>query len=751
MDNTISIQSHSVKGVCAFTAQSLPVWLNRFPVVRFDNAEKRYTAKKANLADFVRSLMTAPKAGIEKANLPAWALCNDTGTDEGTPNGLLQLDFDDVTEPEGVKAALADYDGGVLLAAVSASGKGVFGLIYAPDHEGGEYAALQIADYVRSRGYAFGKLDKSCFKACQLRYESYDPAPYIAPECAAIAPNYADALTRSGAREAFEIWTNGRSIHGDDYEAAVTAIFAASIVTRPWVQYLDNKKFRGGCDVQIIAKSGDAKTYGRVHPLRELAKDYGIRFIGGLRTTDAAMYDAFIHAACNVTYDLKNKVTGVTVREEPDKLACILDESGDTEKSRQGNTHKAQANVIRRTACFDGEIDIGSTAEQGKNYNGLLPEILPVRMVQYRCTTANQLNSVDFDDQQQGGNARRTLYAEAPERPHFYLASEDRRAKNERLLSAASEERLTVLSEALYRVCGQDLVTFCASSTACDTARQAAKLAFERARIPENYADTIIYNTALFVGALRCAVERMHTQHDAFDNAPFEPFRELTENDIETATAIALNSFAVVRRLTATSAAERLATARTDTEKTRCIVEYIAGRKRGEIARGNLARHFGRDVLSIVEGLCVEGVLTETVKLNADHKNPNYFFSVTPEGQQENAAKAYALRHAARAPKTKPRDDASVWNGNTKEAKSYADANDADKESRVLKYVATFERDNAIVQGNRNSALNKLVCELQNAGMWDGIAQTIVQARAENAGLDAKEIKVLMRPRRPRA
>lgn len=730
------------------TIVNLPQWLCDFSAIRFDKASRRDTASKRTLADFVRGLYT--KKTSAKDDLPAWSLCNDTGTDAGRPNGLIQLDFDHAADPEGLKLLLAQYPG-ILLAAVSASGKGVFALIYAPDHDGGLYAARHISGYLKNAGQKFD-FDESTLKPCQLRFESYDPEPVIAPECVALAPDYDTALTRSGAREAFEVWTNGRPTRGDDYEAAVTAIFAASLIARVQVQYgLTDKPFKGGCDVQIVGKSGNAKTQGRIQPLRSLARQYGVECVGGLRATDASQYDDFIRAACSIEYDEKDKVKSVTVKEEPDRLANIMDESGDSETSRAGNMHKAQANLIRRIACFDGEINTGCTAEQKKYYRGLLPSILPANLVQYRATTANQLVTVDFADQMVGGNGRRTLYADQPEPERSFLASEDLKRKSERLLSQKAEMQLSCISEALKITCGgRDYVTFTATGYGCAVTRQAAKIAFERQQIPEEYADTIIYNTALYLAAMRCAIEYMTAANQTFEGVGTIPARYIIGNDIETATAIALNSFAVVRRLTASGAADKLATARTDTEKTRCIVEYIEGRKSGEIARGNLARQFGKDILANVESLCAEGVLTETIKVNADGRNPNTYYSVTPEADRQKAAKAYAQRKAERTPKARPRDDSSVWDGNA-HGKRYDEASDEDKENRILAYIQKYETDHPLKQeGARNDSFNRLIFQLKHEQMWDETAQEIVRRRAEDAGLPEREIKTLMRQRKSR-
>ena len=83
--------------------KTLPRWLCDFRVIRFDRASRRDTRTEHKLADFVAGLVT-PKPGLAKDELPAWSLCNDTGTETGKPNGLLQMDFDHAEDPETIKA-----------------------------------------------------------------------------------------------------------------------------------------------------------------------------------------------------------------------------------------------------------------------------------------------------------------------------------------------------------------------------------------------------------------------------------------------------------------------------------------------------------------------------------------------------------------------------------------------------------------------------------------------------------------------
>jgi len=724
---------------------ALPVWMTLFATYRFEAVDQRGTKRRMTLRDVITSFMTHDCTGIEKEKRAAYAFCNDTGTLEGTPNGLIQIDFDHLGdgEAERFKADVSRYPG-ILYAGLSASGRNVWALIYAPDREGGLYATRQIAAFMASLGYHFantklelGKVDDHCDGAHQLRYQAYDPAPFVADFCAPIAPDYSTALTRSGARRAFEIWTNGRPIQGDDYEQAVTAIFDAALCVNIAGDY-GIKPFRGSCDVQILGDSGSAKTQGRIMPLRRIAQANNVRLIGGLRATDAAFYDEIINAACDVQRDDKGKPTGITVRTAPNPLACILDESGDTETSRRGNQAKAQQNLIRRIACFDTDINIGCTAEQMRTYGGYLPSTLPVKLLSYRTTTPNQLKGVDFDDEQEGGNGRRTLYAAIKPAPKTYLNIDDFEAKKARILY--DQIGLEALNDKLARRWGnaRARTTFTAdeSANAASAARQAARLAFERAHIPKDWGDTVLYNTALFLAAIRCADQDL-------------PDTFITANDLETACAVALNSFACVRALTSASKRKKLEIARTDSERTRLIVEYIEGRKSGDVGRSNLARYFGKDVLETVKTLCDEGILTEFTKKNAQGKNPAIYYRVTPEGEQAQAASDYKKKQEARRPKTRIRGKGgSVWDGDTQAARrEYAECDEAEKTKRLESYWQKHEKDNPLVEGNRNNSMAAFVTKLCKDGMYDDTAHRFSYDLAISSGLPEMEAQTVTRPR----
>lgn len=660
----------------------LPAWTHDFIVTRFDAVDMRNTARSMRFSDFARAVSNPEKAltranplerwnenikslGYEqrkqiKPYLPAWSLTSARGTDASAGTGLCQLDFDGVEDPHRLKKELATVTG-VIFAALSASGAGVFAMLYAPDFDGGVFVGRQIFAEMRRRGIKIEKLDPRCEHIGQLRFESYDPAPFVAPVCEPIAPNYSDVSLLDDIRGATEIWRADEP----DFESAATAIAATAIAARARVRYgLPGRErtFFGGCDVQIITESGGCKTQGGVMILRKVASQAGAREVGGLRATDAAFYEAFIDAAYQKTFDDKGKMSAITQKAYPETCVSILDESGDTEGSRAGNGNKAQANLIRRIACFDQQINMGSTLELQKRYGAVpVPATVPCRLVQYRATTPGQLDNQDIRAALDGGNGRRTIYAESRAVASHFDAADDLDDKFSRIPTDAAQEKLSRLTDCLMGLFPADAengepAVFTASWDDIRTSRQAAKWAFMRANVPENIADTLIYNTALWIAVTRCGLEALNG--DPF--APVRPPAVITARDIQAATAIALNSWAVAQRLTARSAAARLATARTESEKTQLVIEYISGRPGRRIARGNLTRKFGRDVLEVLEGLCAEGVLRVSVVTNAEGKNPNTYFEITPDGETQAAADAYAARTGVAK-----RDTAAVKKGVT--------------------------------------------------------------------------------------
>lgn len=645
--------------------QELSHWSRQFTVLRFDGIKKRDTRTPKTLYDFLQAVKVdtaakrlARETGRKDAfSFPAWSLCNDTGDGNGARNGLMVIDLDGLnknpmswSEGEALKADLIKYPG-ILVAGHTLRGN-IFAIIHAPNEELGVYASRQIGDYLKSLGHRF-EYDPSAERSCQLRLESYDPDLYVSDCLYTIAPDYDASLTNTQAIEAFKLFNNGFDIERGEYEQAVSAIYAASLCAKLKVGYSIynyDAEFQAGCDIQIVDESGAAKTHGRIRPFEAICERFGVRLPAGIRTTDASLMDSIIDAGCDIVRADDEKISSIKIKSIPLKMAVMIDESGDQGKAAGKDANKSLQNIIRRE-CFDGRVNIGATAEMQKKYNGKLPSTIPCDISFYSVCTENQFKGRDFSDMVLGGNGRRIIFAKGKTRKHNFLAIDDLKDKSSRLLSPNCMRDLMDLCSVIHDLYGKETTFRFCSDRSGMCARQAAKIAFELYRINENYADTIIYNTAALLSVLRSSVEYWQAMNMEFDSPkPSKPSPVITAQDIECATAIAINSFSVVAGLSAQSIEGKLANARTASEKTQLIIDYIDARKNG-IKRDNLIRKFGGDVIKIVDGLCESGVLTYEKRVNQDGKNPHYYYALTQDGYQDKAAAEFRQFVESKKPK----------------------------------------------------------------------------------------------------
>lgn len=300
----------------------LPQWLRDFWCERYDDHRKRRTtaedrrqnAYACNLADYAASILgdsplkqtvrTAKAASAEaeargdteaakaetakakaaKLGLHAFTLCQytDPRDNETKPNGLLLMDFDGIENGESaarLKADLARLPG-IVFAALSVSGRGVFGLIYAPERDFGVYAARQYADALRLYGHRFN-LDEAAFEASHMRAETYDPEAYIALECVKIDDANPD-LRRSYEAEkelrqrAIELPRPRRSAYGESMcEMAAKAWRASDLA-----EYIAQKRGevatprKGGAEWTVGKAKGKGSISVREIDGRAVAKDF---------------------------------------------------------------------------------------------------------------------------------------------------------------------------------------------------------------------------------------------------------------------------------------------------------------------------------------------------------------------------------------------------------------------------------------------------------------------------------------------
>ncbi len=612
------------------TGQNIPAWAYGFTVNRSHAQE----FSRQTLADFFLAVM---RETVEKAI--DWTLAQDAGQNKDQ-NSVYPMRFDELANgADALKAELAKTPG-VLFAAKTASGQSVIALFACEKDQGGAAVADWISKEIKAKG-----IDCKTSHGQGVNtglHELSDKAPFIAQTLAVLGKNHGlQALENSNAQKAIRLWAN---YYEPTFETALTAIYGASLCAYVACRYCFQKPFIAACDVQIMGKSGQGKTLGRVRPLERFAERYHVREIGGLRTTDAACYDDFIYAAFNEQEDKNGKLIALTPKTTPDRLTTILDESGDTEKSRTGNTNKVQQNIIRRCAIFDGCIKSGKTAEQNKRYNGKLPNSIPTRYSMYRTCTENQIDAA-LDDAE-SGNARRVLYARTKYVDTSYMLwDEELEVLRRNILSDENETKLCAIYDYINeRYNGETPVVFTlADDDETKAAITAAKIAFSALEIPANCFRTTLLNTATWLAVLR-------------NGANNDDSLEIGANEITTACAICLNSFDILRDIENKTIISAGGLARTETQKQNQLLAYIGNQKNKCADKRYIERYLGKDFITLAKSLVERGVLIETTT------NKHKAFRIPTQDEQERLADEHEALEGANVQDTKKQ---SVWDGNS--------------------------------------------------------------------------------------
>ena len=628
-------------------SKTLPEWTKKHLVARFESwSVKRedgvFRGQSRILSEYISAIMTDSPAKQQarltgqredKAQLPWWQLTqlpqSYCGTDKGKRNGLLQLDLDAEHLPNGgrakvdldaLKAAVIEYQG-IIFAARSSGGHGVSCLLHAPDLELGTAYARQLADELRRRGFAI-ELDPKGSKPEWGRYETYDPSPYVAEHDSIIAMPAGEGLARHTAKPIFDLC--GTTTH----EGAIFAMSVAAISSRITFQ-AHGAALKASADVQLIGESGDGKTTFRIKPLQTIAEQVGTRQPGGIRTTDAALMDALIYAAYDVQRDDKDKVITAVLRPFPQKLAFIRDENGEVERATGTDPNKALMNVIRREA-FSGAVEIGSTKEMMKEYRGLIDGTVPADVTFYRSCTQEQLRIEAAADK--AGNGRRVLYAQFPKIEYDLQGRRAEQQKRARDISTPEKmQRFHELASNIQTALANRTISIAPDAEASSAAMAAARHALRSAGIADGWQDTMIYNAAALLAAVRIGF----TFHDTFD-APLT----ISAEDIYAAADVAIESNRIRVALTSHGLAEALVMARTAGERTDKLIEYIASC--GKVRRDKLIKRIGtgKQASDMLDGLCEEGILSYAIETSGGQARG--WYSVTPEDDVEAAKASYA-------------------------------------------------------------------------------------------------------------
>lgn len=688
-------------------------------VTRFPTTYRRDEPQTRTLGDYLDAVRSSRPLTHTKAEAPAWALCSSDGTSNGERTGLVQLDFDDVAKPETLRGLLAAY-GGFIAVLRSFSGAGVVALAYAgKDAEKADLSAYIVAPlmrYLARSGMTDGvdfRLDLSCLSPAQLRYESRDPAAYIAPDaCPIIAPwQGTDAIETHPVSMLAEAFRPGEGASPAGLGAAIAAIGMAADIGSALYEGAQVYPARAFC--VVIGESGCRKT-SLLDAVQTTARRLGV-VISDPKNAPT-LREHILACGCDevVTTQTdgagKQRTTTTRVEREnspADPLLVVIDEAGQRLRTRvQDESCGSLAAMLRQ--CNGAYITLEAVVKQHHRGSYRVPAHVsallgttPSQWVEY-LTTAGPDN----------GENRRILEFWQPSDPEDMFAAR------------ANDADIDTVVELLRPL--QELARLYRDAELASIPAPEARGAFRalRARLvdagaTEAGADSLIMGYSTLLAVLRASgLGRPGV---------------ITYDDLAACSQvlrIATESRAKLRTACEDHAASH---GRTDAEVWAEVAQWIEARPRCDKLMAKLTRRppaYGR----VFEQKLRQGCIVK----EKDQKLAKYVFRFATAEEVETAeATAEATRAAAR-------QEIATAAGR----KAYADCDEDEREERVIKYLSAWRTDTSLAPGGRNIALNKLVYNLQKAGMWDNVARSIYETVARSAGLPEHEIRSLARQRR---
>lgn len=691
-------------------------YLARYRVTRFASCRLRNTGRTATLADYLNAVRFGGPLPRNKEDAPAWALCNDTGTNEGSPNGLIQLDFDHVSDVSKLKAVLAEY-GGFLAILMTFSGNGVValadvGIKLSSDSESIKaliYAPLKI--YLKACGLVEGghyTLDEACAKSCQLRFESRDADAWISDRPVKLAVDSADAgaLERHPAAWLAEALRPG-SVSPAGLAAAMSCISMSADLRSRMRTGASAYASRAFC--VVIGPSGSMKTT-LLNAVQDTAK--ALRVTVSDPKNAPTLREHILACGCDEVLEQPASGKGQPQRRQiervgrpADPLIVCIDEAGQRLRTRvQDESCGSMSAMLRQ--CNGDRITLEGTVKQANKGSYRVPAHVSALL----CTTPQQWSEYVGKSSQENGETRRMIelwqdaecgdmFASAAPAPDTETALEMLRKLRE--MGELWEERGVVFEPE------------------ADTlgAFRMLREWLKRGGIDEPSADSLIMcYTTLFAG-IRASIDGKCT---------------LTLKDLS-ACAVLLRLVLEARRKLADACERAQAAAfRPDSAVWSDLMSWIEKSPRRDKLLEKIARRPPQYRKVYDEMLSQKAIIVE-------RRDTKYIVRPTTAEELEQGEAQTDARRAAVQAETKAIQASQ---------KSYADCSDEDKETRVLAYFSKWRADNSLVVGNRNIALNKLAHSLQSAGMWDAVARELYAIIAANSGIGENEIKLLMRDRR---
>lgn len=670
-------------------------FLRRYPVVRFPTRSIR-APERLTLADFVASALSSSPKAASKETAPAWALCNDTGDSSGTPNGLIQVDFDHVRDVPRLRTALSEY-GGFLFVCASWSGCGTVAIgdvgravAAKPDAvEATVYAPLR--QYLRSCGID-AEIDPACNRASQLRYETRDASAWVSPvPTRLVADAEALAWHPISALAAALCPQSGPA----GLAAALGCIGMTADLRSRMAPDASSYPARAWC--VVIGEPGCGKTT-LLSAVQDVARQVGVTVSDPKNAP--TLRDHIMRCGCDEVLEVppeggKPQKRMVERTRGADPLMVCVDEAGQRLRTRVADESCGSLAAMLRQ-CNGDKITLEATVKQEHLGSYRVPAHVAVLL----GTTLPQWAEYVAASRQENGEARRVAEFLQPARAHDIFV--DAAPAADVAEAVATLTRLRGAAE-LWADSG---VVFEPAPEARSAVRAACAWLGTRG-LDAPSAQSLVMCYATLCAGLRASIA-----------APVG----ITLDDV--GACLGILGHVLEARAMLAQASERKAAPQSDSAVWAEILAWVERTPRRDKILERIARRPPQYRRVYREMLAAGSLIA--VKDGA----------------------RYVLRPATGDELERTEEAAERPSTATGSAKAYVDCSRAERDERLLAYYTKFREDHAVRLGNRNSDLSALAFALQRADMWDDAAKEFFADIAEKSGLGKAEIRKLMRPRK---
>lgn len=548
-------------GFCQF---DIPDWASWAPLGRLDTwhttTETRATkTQNKSFADFISAIRTDnehkrrcrafsdqlyamperdrkdengpySKKTAEKGQCPFWSIAADHVASDAVPNGLRQLDFDDIADNADVERAktIVSGLGCALMVAYSVSGHGIFAIVYAPEEN--DVEALYnnylkpVSDILRAEGIAHNP-DRGALGVGHGRIEAYDPKPYVATEIVAFDVEAVGRLAAK-ARQKMAFWDQreshpffyahpisqiadafrGRSSVGGIATAAALAFVGAHVNVFSKTEYR-SRAYAARPFIVALGNAGEGKTsiMDAIVDTRKKAR-CAVGYVAQCPKSDAALAEILKRAGSRIQESTdaggkaKKQRVPIDDGESPQNTLILMDEGGKFLKSVAKNEKCGDMDSALCKA-FNEFFTLPMTKGGMDENEGL--ERVQANTTLFICATPKQWVEYAATEEEENGMIRRRLiFADVDEKPETPAKTLFEKLENNPHPDT-SMPKLGEYAEKLARIPQKQafLVT-----TAALQATARAISALNAAEIPESAHETLIINYATLCAVARCAL-----------------------------------------------------------------------------------------------------------------------------------------------------------------------------------------------------------------------------------------------------